>query len=408
MGQRVMNSRAFRRVGSFAYLDDADRWLTAQIQPRFKFGFIGCGMMGIEHMHNALLSGSGSVSGIFDPAAKSISHAQKVLAKIQPQLTPKVYSSLREACQDPATDALIIATPNYTHLEVMRAVSQCGKAIFLEKPIATTIDDAAEICRLAGDHPNVVRIGLQYRHKAIYAEAIKEVFTQRSVGAVKSINMLEHRFPFLDKVGQWNKFDVHTGGTLVEKCCHYFDLINLFAGSRAGQVFAVGSQAVNFHDFSRATKQADGLDQAHAIINYSNGVIGAFSLSMFVHGACEELIICGDEGRLQVSEQAQLGDGNANRLELWAGENGASKVSAPTYPAYIAKAGHHGSTYFEHLDFIEDLTTGIYRGPSLGEAFYSIAVATAAQRSISEGAAIDMADVVPSDFDPQEYCPEQI
>ena len=37
----------------------------------------------------------------------------------------------------------------------------------------------------------------------------------------------EPRFPFLRKVGDWNRFNRNTGGTLVEKCCHFFDLMNL-------------------------------------------------------------------------------------------------------------------------------------------------------------------------------------
>ena len=85
--------------------------------------------------------------------------------------------------------------------------------------------------------------------------------------------MLEHRFPFLDKVGQWNKFDANTGGTLVEKCCHYFDLMNLFADARPVRVFANGNQSVNFKDFERDGKSADCLDQANVLVDYANGVM---------------------------------------------------------------------------------------------------------------------------------------
>lgn len=395
MNSKVMDSRVFRGGRGFAYLDDQDRFLGGTQAPDLSFGFIGCGMMGQEHMRNVQLVGRAAIGGIFDPASKSVASALKVAAKGNSKSTPRVYASLEEACSDPHTDALIVATPNFTHLEVMRVATQYNKAIFLEKPIATTVSDALQVCRLAAKHKQPVRVGLQYRYKAVYAEAIEEVFDRNSVGRVCSVNMLEHRFPFLDKVGQWNKFNAYTGGTLIEKCCHYFDLMNLFAGGAPEQVFASGSQAVNFRHFAYDNQQADGLDQAQVIVNYDNGVIGGFSLSMFVPGAQEELVVCGDTGRLHTVEQAQLGSENQNHLEVWTGENGRSRNSSPTYPSYIANAGHHGATFYEHLAFVDELIDGKATGPSLADAMWSIVVGAAAQTSIQKRAAIDIADLLP-------------
>ena len=405
MDKRVTGSRVFRQGRAFGYLEDHDRFLTESAPPELSYGFVGCGMMGLEHMRNTLLLGRASVRGIYDSSETSIRHAQAYLARSHDDAPPRVYESLEEACEDPETDALIIATPNFTHLEVMRVATRYDKAIFLEKPVATSIADAFEVCRLAAGHVKPVRLGLQYRYKAIYAEALAEVFERRAVGRVHSVNMLEHRIPFLDKVGQWNKFNEYTGGALVEKCCHYFDLINQFAGGKPERVFAIGSQAVNFHEFTYDNRQADGLDQAQVSISYDNGVIGAFSLCMFVPGAREEIIVCGDAGRLQASEQALLGDGSENRLEIWSGENGASRETSPNYPSYIAKAGHHGSTFFEHIALAEQLSNGDDQGPSLADGFWSVMVGAAAQRSIESGSAVDVVDLLPDGFDPAELEP---
>lgn len=397
-----MDSRVFKGGRGLAYLEDQDRFLGGTQAPEMSFGFIGCGMMGQEHIRNAQLVGRAAIGGLFDPAPKSIASALEIAARANSKAKPRVYASLEEACSDPLTDALIVATPNFTHLDVMRVATQHNKAIFLEKPIATTVPDALEVCRLATKHTQPVRVGLQYRYKAVYAEAIEEVFARQSVGRVCSVNMLEHRFPFLDKVGQWNKFNAYTGGTLIEKCCHYFDLMNLFAGGAPEQVFASGSQAVNFRNFAYDNQQADGLDQAQVNVNYDNGVIGGFSLSMFVPGAREELVVCGDAGRLHTVEQAQLGSENQNHLEIWAGENGRSRSSAPSYPSYIAKAGHHGATFYEHLAFVDDLIGGKATGPSLADAFWSVVVGAAAQTSIEQRAAIDIADVLPDTHEVQD------
>jgi myo-inositol 2-dehydrogenase / D-chiro-inositol 1-dehydrogenase len=378
-----MNKALFyqgRRV--FNYLADEDRYLSGRPQPALKFSFIGCGIMGQEHIRNTLLEGRAAVAGLYDPSHRSIEHAQKLVPASQsPGL--QIYSSLQDACSDPQTDALIIATPNHTHLEVMRIAATSGKAVFLEKPIATTLADALEISNLALKHQLNLHIGLQYRFKSIYAEAIREVFSLNAIGAVQQVNLAEHRFPFLDKVGQWNKFNRYSGGTLIEKCCHYFDLMNLFAGAHPDQVFATGRQAVNFKEFNYANEQADALDQANVIVEYSNGVSGSFSLCMFVPGTSEELVVCGDRGRLRVSESAVIGEPNVNHLELWSGEHGASKTSTPAYPRYIENAGHHGSTFFEHVNFVDSILGQPNSGPTLDDALWSVAVAAAAQESIN-------------------------
>ncbi len=82
------------------------------------------------------------------------------------------------------------------------------------------------------------------QHLYLYVEAIHEALQRRTIGDIKTISIMEHRFPFLDKVKQWNKFSKYSGGTLVEKCCHYFDLMNLFAGARpVSVVYAVNTSA---------------------------------------------------------------------------------------------------------------------------------------------------------------------
>ena len=402
MSIKVEESRAFKRRGALSYLEDEDRHLTANDPADFSFGFIGCGMMGQEHIHNTLLVGRAEVGGLYDPAEKSRTHALGVIERSGKQGEPKTYGSIEEACNDPDTDALIIATPNHTHLDVVRSAVKSGKAVFLEKPIATSVEDAWEVCQIAAQYPKPFRFGLQYRYKSIYAEAIHEVFARQSIGQVHSVNMLEHRFPFLDKVGQWNKFSANTGGTLVEKCCHYFDLMNLLAGDLPKQVFAVGNQAVNFKNFSRGNVKADGLDQAQVTVQYENDVIGGFSLCMFTPGTREELVVCGETGRLHALESDVLGSDHKNSLEIWRGENGASDVRSPTYPSYIEQAGHHGSTFFEHMSFIDQLAGHDTDGPTLVDGFWSVVVGAAAQESISRGEAVTVEEMLPANFSAQQ------
>ena len=104
------------------------------------------------------------------------------------------------------------------------------------------------------------------------ARLAQEVHEQISTGAVTLLSIREHRFPFLVKVGDWNRFNRYTGGTLVEKCCHFFDLMNLIAQSPPERVMASGAQDVNHLDEFYDGERSDILDNAYVIVEFANSM----------------------------------------------------------------------------------------------------------------------------------------
>ncbi|HOV47262.1 MAG TPA: Gfo/Idh/MocA family oxidoreductase [Anaerolineae bacterium] len=396
MTGKELRSRAFTLNPNFSYLPDPDRYLMARETPRHRFNVIGVGVNGQEHIHITLLEGRATIHGIYDPNPGSVAGAQRAYKQFVPQGELVVYDSLEAACHDPAVDGLIISTPNYTHLELVRVAAKSGKHILLEKPMATTIPDAYEILQIAQNHHAIFQVGLQYRYKAIYVEAIYETLVRRSLGEVKQISIMEHRIPFLDKVNQWNKFSKYSGGTLVEKCCHYFDLLNLFAQSRATRVFATGSMAVNFREFEYRGEKSDILDNALVMVQYANGVLGSFNLCMFAPMFYEELVICGDEGRLKAYEnQDFLALARPHtHLEILHGEDRPGRVGAPGYPAYIEETGHNGGTFYEHVNFIENIEGRQTQTATAAEGFWSVVVGVAAEESVKTGQPVVIAELL--------------
>ena len=387
-------TKAFSLNPDFNYLPNADRYLLSSGTPRYRFNVIGTGVNGQEHIRVTHLEGRGTIHGVYDPNPRSVEGAQATHARFAPHAPPLVvYDSLEAACNDPEADALIISTPNYTHLEVVQIAARSGKHILLEKPIATTIRDAHTITQIAAAYPAVFQIGLQYRYKAMYSEAIYEALTRRTLGEIKLIEMREHRIPFLDKVSQWNKFARFSGDTLVEKCCHYFDLLNLFAGARPAAVYASGSMAVNFKDFEYNGAKSDILDNALVIVNYENGVRASFNLCMFAPMLYEELVVCGDEGRLKAWEQHDFLAGGEleTQLEILGGENKPSRKTRPGYPAIIESSGHNGATYYEHVAFVDRLDGKAANTATPEQGLWSVIVAAAAQESIRRGDVVSIA-----------------
>jgi len=102
-----------------------------------------------------------------------------------------------------------------------------------------------QVVEAARARPDIlVQVGLEYRYIPAVAELLSQV-KQNVIGGVRMVAIREHRFPFLVKVNNWNRFNKNTGGTLVEKCCHFFDLMTLIANSTPVRVMASGAQSLN-------------------------------------------------------------------------------------------------------------------------------------------------------------------
>lgn len=393
---KELRNRYFSLSSNFQYIPDKDRYLFAIDEPKYRFNVIGTGMNGQEHISVALLEGRAAIHGVFDPNPPSIEGAKRAYSRFAPPENLVVYDSLEKACNDPEADALIICTPNYTHIDVVREAVKSGKHILLEKPMATTIQDAYEIMQIANSYSAVLQIGLQYRYKAIYKEAIHEALVRKSLGNIKTINILEHRVPFLDKVKQWNKFSKYSGGTLVEKCCHYFDLLNLFAQSKPLSVFATGSMAVNFIEFEYDNEKSDIIDNAFVTLEYENGILASFALCMFAPMFYEEIILCGDEGRLKAFENEDFLSlpKPKTQLEILRGQNKPSRITTPCYPALIEASGHNGGTYFEHVHFIDKIEGKETDTAKAEEGFWSIVVGAAAEESVKTGNSVNIDEIL--------------
>lgn len=379
------------RPDLFTHTPETDRYISAPHDAALSLAIIGVGINGREHLRNTFHEGRATVRGVFDTEPRSIEAATLQFQEFAPGQELIVYDSIAHCCADPDVDGIIIATPNHTHLELVQQVAPARKPILLEKPMATTLEDAWRIVEIARDHPAVFQIGLQYRYKAMYAESMYEANVRKSVGDIKTISISEHRVPFLDKVGQWNKFARYSGNTLVEKCCHYFDLFNLFAQSKPVRVYASGSMAVNFKDFDYDGAPADVLDNAMVTVDYSNGVTAGFDLCMFAPMFYERFTLCGDEGRLSAVNQDDFLKGSPTcSLQVLSNGFEPARTMTPEYPGAIETFGHDGATYFEHVSFVDGILGKQTNSATPLDGFWSVVVGVAAQESIVTGNPVDV------------------
>ena len=207
------------------------------------------------------------------------------------------------------------------------------------------------------------------------------------------LTIREHRYPFLDKVGQWNRFGENTGGTLVEKCCHHFDLMRLITGSEAVRVYASGAQDVNHLDERHEGRTPDILDNALVIVDFANGVRCALELCMFAEGAepQEQLTAIGEIGKLD----AFIPGPDRFRIDAGAGHGSVElrrRSRAPAErevieidPRLAAAGDHHGSTFHQHERFARAVLDGAPVEVTAADGAAAVRIGAAAQESIRTG-----------------------
>ena len=210
-----------------------------------RLGVIGTGMMGCEHIRNVVALDGAVVTAVSDPNDTPLEWARANLGDQAGRVS--AFRDHRDLLASGLVDGVIIASPNHTHIDVLRDALATDVPVLVEKPLCTTVADCMEVSRLASRRDAITWVGLEYRYMPTIASLI-DVVRSGELGDLKMFSIREHRFPFLVKVDNWNRFSRNTGGTLVEKCCHFFDLMNLVVGSMPSRVYASGGQDVNHLD----------------------------------------------------------------------------------------------------------------------------------------------------------------
>jgi myo-inositol 2-dehydrogenase/D-chiro-inositol 1-dehydrogenase len=380
---------------------------------KIRYGIIGCGSMGLEHIENlkALGAAGTEVTAIADTHAGSRTAALALLAGAS--AAPRVFESPQDLLEAELCDAVVIATPNFTHADIVRSALPTGAHLLIEKPLCTTLADCADLVQRARGRKALVWVAQEYRYMPPVAELIRMAHGG-DIGRIQQVSVREHREPFYPKVADWNRFSLNTGGTLVEKCCHYFNLMDLILQERPHKVFASGAQRVNhldehYDNGPNGQRVPDILDSAFVIVEYPSGARAMLDLCMFAENSIdnEHVVVVGDEGKLE-SFLPSLQLRHSRRADwgvrkVWGQDSGTGSGRGVSvrrvWDTNIRYAGHHyGASYIEHQRFADAIRNGLAADISLEEGLRSVATGVAAHRSIETGLPVLLADVLPAGF----------
>ena len=352
-----------------------------------RYGIVGSGMMALEHIANLALTPGATVTALADPVAASLDRAAAAVGHDVARFDDAAALAASGLC-----DAIVVASPNFTHAEVLRPLMAAGLHILCEKPLATTMADARAVAAAAAQYDRVFWTAMEYRFMPPMAEFVRQIHDGR-IGRLHMLSIREHRFPFLVKVGDWNRFSANSGGTMVEKCCHFFDLMRVIIGSEPVRVYCSGAMDVNHRDERYDGRTPDIIDNGFTTVDFANGVRAMLDLCMFADGAeqQEEVIATGDAARLdcfipagQIVHSPRVGF-------VW--PKAATRETIETDAAALAAGHHHGSTFYQHRHFAAAVRG---EGPVIvtaDDGLRAVAMGIAAETSAKQHRVVEMSEL---------------
>ncbi|RME14527.1 MAG: gfo/Idh/MocA family oxidoreductase [Alphaproteobacteria bacterium] len=358
-----------------------------------RYGLIGSGMMGQEHIRNLNLLEGCEVAAIADPDPE-----MRALSVRNAGGTAKAFSDWHDMLSEGGLDALVIVSPNDTHHAILMEVLDTNLPILCEKPLCTTVEHTREVVAKAAGRRAPVWVAMEYRYMPPMQRLLAEV-RAGTVGTPRMMAIREHRFPFLHKVGDWNRFNARTGGTLVEKCCHFWDLMRLVLQSDPVRVYASGAADVNHRDERYEGQVPDIIDNAFVVVDFESGARGMLDLCMFAEGSYwqEVVSVTGEKARVDamVPGPARFSkDGKERAAEVEISHRATKEVVREVVEvdeAVLAAGDHHGSTFFQHQKFRDLILSG--KGApevSVEDGLWSVRVGAAAEESARTGKAVEL------------------
>jgi len=222
---------------------------------RLKVGVIGVGQMGSRHARVYSQLPNTELVAVADPQAERAKAIAKELG------VRRVYTDYRELLALPEVQAVSICTPDDVHREPVIHALQAGKHVLLEKPLATTIEDAEVILAAVRQTRVKFMVAHLLRFDPRYA-LVKEAIDHGELGDI--IYIISHRN------------SPHTEGPRIYKpgtcltmhvAIHDLDIINWFMPSSAIRVYAEAANKL------LATKRM--LDAVSAVVAFEDGAFAS-------------------------------------------------------------------------------------------------------------------------------------
>jgi predicted dehydrogenase len=138
-------------------------------------------------------------------------------------------------------DVVVVCTPDHTHADYVVAALEAGCDVVTEKPMTTDVDGARRILTARRETGRSVRVAFNYRYNPVHRR-VRELLAAGTIGEIGSVEFswLLDTAHGADYFRRWHREKANSGGLLVHKSGHHFDLVNWWLGRGPETVFALG------------------------------------------------------------------------------------------------------------------------------------------------------------------------
>ncbi|WP_275263115.1 Gfo/Idh/MocA family protein [Segeticoccus rhizosphaerae] len=263
---------------------------------RTRVGVIGAGVMGTAYasaMTSGTLAWRCELVGIADTNPDA---AHNLAGRVG----CAAYNSPDDLLSQAHPDAVYIAVPDRLHLAPFLTAAHHGVAILVEKPLATTLEDALAMQEAARAAHVVARVNFSNRFNPPFVRA-REAIDRGDLGEVIGVSArLSNVIDYPTKHLRWA--DRTTCGWFL--LSHLFDLVRWLAGAEADRVTAAGVKR------RLASMGLDTYDLIHALVEYEGGLSGAYESAWVLPPSLPSLVDCnvqivGTDGRALIDTHSQ-------------------------------------------------------------------------------------------------------
>lgn len=258
---------------------------------------LGAGRWGRHWIHNLMESDRANLVGVVDPSPLTL---QRVVRDLRIPNTVQLQIDWRQVINNPAVDAIVVATPAASHFEIIQAALQADRHVLAEKPLTLSSHDGQILCQLAKQRDRLLMVDHTYLfHPAIETgQAWLWPNGPRSHGWQPSaIGTLNYGYASRTHLGPVRQ-DVDA---LWDLAIHDIAIFNHWLGEMPNAVQAQGQ--IWLQPDQRTLLSPRGLaDQVWATLHYPSGFTAQIHLAWNNPDKQRRLVMVGDRGALIFDE----------------------------------------------------------------------------------------------------------
>lgn len=301
-------------------------------------------------------------------------------------------------------DVAFVTSPDDTHADVTCELLRAGVPVYLEKPLAITMEGATRVLRTAYETGTRLYVGHNMRHMHV-VRSMRELIRSGRIGEVKAI-WCRHfvgsggDFYFKD----WHATREHGTGLLLQKAAHDIDVMHWLADSHTTSVVAMGGQTLYHQVTDRADRSNELMHSWYSLDNWpplsqkglspvidvedlsmvlmrmDSGVYASYEQCHYTPDYWRNYTVIGTEGRIE-----NFGDGEGGLIRLWNRRTHYNAEGDEVFPIVGDAGGHGDADVLTITEFMRFVREGTPTDTSPLGAWYAVAAGIQATESLRDG-----------------------